>query len=383
MLAKHFGTNRYIYNYFLALRKEEYENKNKSRNFYEDCKSLTELKKTLPWMSDVDSQNIEYSLKCIQAAYENFFEKRCGLPKFKSKHDKKSFRTRDRIKVIKNRIYISKFREGIKLAKHTKNKIINGEKVKVTNEIEGKIRFATTSQNKSKQYYVSITVEREIPNLPKLDNEIGIDLGIKDLVVQSNGKRHPNPKTLKKHERKLKILQRRLSKKKKGSNNREKDRLKFAKLHQRIKNIRVNNLYKITTQIIRENQTIYLESLAIKNMMKNHCLAKAIADCSWGEFVRQLKYKSEWYGREVFQIDQWFPSSKTCSCCGHIHKDLKLKDREWTCSCCSEHYDRDVNAAKMILKQGKIERDQALLQQQELKRVDSGINPNEERSSFG
>jgi putative transposase len=202
-----------------------------------------------------------------------------------------------------------------------------------------------------------------------VDTEIGVDLGIKTLATCSDGKVHENIKPYRQLKRKLKMAQRRLSRKKKGSKNRERARRKLAKIHLKVKNIRTDYLHKTTTKIIRENQTVYLESLNVLGMMKNHCLAGAVADASFYEIRRQLEYKAGWYGRTVKYLDRWFPSSKTCSECGFIKQDLKLKDREWNCPRCGTHHDRDLNAARMILKQGKIE-GKLPLERREVKRVD-------------
>ena len=225
----------------------------------------------------------------------------------------------------------------------------------------------------SGQYHVSITVERQIQELPKTDKEVGIDLGIKTLATCSDGTEYQNIKPYRTLKRRVKILQRRQSKKAKGSKNRERARQKLAKIHQKIKNIRNDHLHKTTTKIINENQVIYLETLAVQNMMKNHCLAGAIADASWYETNRQLEYKAGWYGRQIVRLDRWFPSSKTCADCGWINQGLKLKDREWTCQGCGKLVQRDPNAAKMILQQGKIQ-DRLPLERREYKRMDSGQN---------
>jgi putative transposase len=362
LLAKHFGAIRYTYNHFLAFRKEKYLTEKKSSNYYGDCKVLTELKKTLPWMKEVYSQSLQFAIKQLDAAYNNFFAGRGHFPKFKAKHAHQSFRIPQNVKVGENKLYIPKFLEGIKLVKHR--------------EIEGKIKFATISRNYTGQYHVSITVERDIPELPKLDTEVGVDLGIKTLATCSDGKAYENVKPYRTLARRLKMSQRRLSKKKKGSKNRDRAKRNLANIHLRIRNIRSNHIHQTTKKIINENQVVILESLAVRNMMKNHCLAGAIADASFFEITRQLEYKAKWYGREVVRLDRWFPSSKTCSGCGWINQNLKLKDRRWVCQGCGEDHDRDMNAAKMILQQGKIER-RVPLERREFKRVDSGKKPTE------
>lgn len=362
LLAKHFGAIRYTYNHFLAARKDKYLESKKSSNYYGDCKILTELKKTLPWMKEVYSQSLQFSLKCLDAAYNNFFAGRGKFPVFKAKHAHQSFRVPQNVKVGENRLYIPKFLEGIKMVKHR--------------EVEGEIKFATISRNKAGQYHVSITVERDIPVLPVVDAEVGVDLGIKTLAVCSDGTTYENAKPYRTLARRLKMAQRRLSSKKKGSKNRDRAKRKLAKMHLKVKNIRNDHLHKVTTKIIRENQTVYLETLNVQGMMKNHCLAGAIADASFYETKRQLEYKAGWYGRTVKYLDRWFPSSKTCSGCGFIKQDLRLSDREWACPRCGEVHDRDLNAARMILKQGKIE-GKLPLERREVKRMDSGRKPTE------
>lgn len=362
LLAKHFGAIRYTYNHFLAARKDKYLESKKSSNYYGDCKLLTELKKTLPWMKEVCSQSLQFSLKCLDAAYNNFFAGRGKFPVFKAKHANQSFRVPQNAKITENKLVIPKFLEGIRMVKHR--------------EVEGEIKFCSISRNKVGQYHVSITVERDIPVLPVVDTEVGVDLGIKTLAVCSDGTTYENVKPYRMLARRLKMAQRKLSSKKKGSKNRERAKRRLAKMHLKVKNIRQDHLHKVTTKIIRENQTVYLETLNVQGMMKNHCLAGAIADASFYETNRQLEYKAGWYGRTVKCLDRWFPSSKTCSGCGFIKQDLRLSDREWDCPRCGEVHDRDLNAARMILKQGKIE-GKLPLERREVKRVDSGRKPTE------
>lgn len=344
LLAKHFGCSRFLYNYFLARRKEEYLTTGRSNNFVRDCKELTELKKTIAWLKEPNSQSLQQAIKNLDAAYGNFFEKRAKFPKFKNKHDKQSFRVPQNIKLVEDRLVIPKFLEGIKC--------------KVHRPVNEEISFATITKNKSGQYYCTLMVEKEVEPHKKTKKEVGIDLGIKTLAVDSDGKEYENIRPLKSLKHKIKRIQRKLSKRRHKTTNTkskrvEKLRCKLARLHQKTKDVRQNHLHQTTKRLIDENQVIYLETLAVKNMMKNHCLAGAIADCGWYELTRQLEYKAEWYGRTIVKIDRFFPSSKTCSECHYIKQDLTLKDREWTCPECGTRHDRDVNAAKMILLQGK------------------------------
>ena len=346
LLAKHFGCSRFLYNHFLARRKEEYLTTGRSNNFVRDCKELTELKKEDEhiWLKEVNSQSLQQAIKHLDAAYGNFFEKRVKFPKFKNKHDKQSFRIPQNVRLVENKLVIPKFLEGIKC--------------KVHRPVNEEISFATITKNKSGQYHCTLMVEKEVEQHKKTKKEVGIDLGIKTLAVDSDGKEYENIRPLKSLKHKIKRTQRKLSKQRhkttdKQSKRVEKLRRKLARLHQKAKDVRQNHLHQTTKRLIDENQVIYLETLAVKNMMKNHCLAGAIADCGWYELTRQLEYKAAWYGRTIVKIDRFFPSSKTCSECHFIKQDLTLKDREWDCPECKTHHDRDVNAAKMILLQGK------------------------------
>ena len=344
LLAKHFGCSRFLYNYFLARRKEEYLTTGRSNNFVRDCKELTELKKTIVWLKEPNSQSLQQAIKNLDAAYGNFFEKRAKFPKFKNKHDKQSFRVPQNIKLVEDKLVIPKFLEGIKC--------------KVHRPVNEEISFATITKNKSGQYYCTLMVEKEVKPHKKTKKEVGIDLGIKTLAVDSDGEEYENIRSFKSLQHKIKRTQRKLSKRRHKTTNTkskrvEKLRRKLARLHQKVKNVRQNHLHQTTKKLIDENQVIYLETLAVKNMMKNHCLAGAIQDCGWYELTRQLEYKAAWYGRTIVKIDRFFPSSKTCNKCHFIKQDLTLKDREWDCPECGVRHDRDVNAAKMILLQGK------------------------------
>lgn len=344
LLSKHFGCVRYIYNYFLNRRIKFYlENKEKidhkkSLNYYDDAAELTKLKKQIEWLQEPNAQALQYSLRCLEAAYSAFFKKRAKFPRFKAKHKKNSFTTPQDIRLDGGKLYIAKFREGIKYDNHRL--------------VEGKICHATVSKNKAGQYFVSICVKKEIEKLPKIDKTVGIDLGLKTLVVQSDGKKYENIKPYKNLHEQLKKLQQWFSRTTKGSKRHEKLRLRIAKLYQRMVNIRTNHLHKVSTKIIRENQTIIMEDLAVKNLMKNHKLAGVFGDVALGELIRMIKYKAEWYGRTFVQVGRFFPSSKLCSHCGWLNQGLTLDVREWTCPKCITHHDRDANAASNIKRQG-------------------------------
>lgn len=340
LIAKHFGSKRFIFNYFLNERKTSYLTNKKKLNYYDNAKSLTTLKRQdqYIWLKEVNSQTLQAALRDLDTAYNKFFSKRNRFPKFKSKRNQQSFRVPQAVKYSKGKLTIPKFKKPIK--------------VREDRPLTGKILFATISRNPSGKYFAAITVETEHTSYAATKEQIGVDLGIKNLVICSNGKTYPNIKTTKKYAKQLAYEQRQLSKKTKGSNNRSRQRIKVAKVHEKISNIRHNHLHQTSSCIVRENQTICAESLTVMNMMKNHCLAKAIADVSWGELLRQLQYKSEWNGRTFIQVNRFFPSSKTCNKCKFIHEGLTLNNRSWVCSQCKAELDRDINAAKNILEQG-------------------------------
>jgi len=340
LLSKHFGCCRFVYNYFLNQRVTAYLNDKKTLNYYDNAKELTKLKKQedKAWLKEVNAQSLQKTLNNLDNAYGKFFAHSAKFPKFKNKMAKQSFCVPQYGKVKGNHLYIAKFREGIKIKLHRK--------------IKGKIKHITINHNPSGQYFACVCVEREIKHLPPKTKVVGIDLGIKTLAVQSDGKIYPNIKPYCKFEKQLKKLQQWFSRTTKGSNHREKLRKRIAKLHQRIKNIRNDHLNKVSLEMVKDNGTIILEDLNVKGMIKNHCLAKSIVDVSWSELIRMIKYKAEWRGHNVVQVSRWFPSSKTCNNCDYIKKDLTLGDRKWTCSRCNAKHDRDINAAKNIKQQG-------------------------------
>lgn len=344
-IQKTFGCCRFVYNQTLAYRKDLYENKKESMNKIA-CNNYVNqiLKKEYEWLKEVDKFALTNSVYNIDSAYQKFFKEHSGYPKFKSKRDnKKSYTTN----ITGNNIEVSFERSRIKLPK------LKWIKAKVHREFVGKIKSVTVSQNSSGKYFVSILVETEHILMKSTGCIVGLDLGIKDLLITSNGEKFDNIRTTKKYEDKLAKEQRKLSHKVKGSKNWNKQRIKIARIHEKIHNTRIDNLHKISHKLISENQVIISEDLAVLNMVKNHNLAKAISDCGWYELTRQLSYKSDWNNRQYIKINRFYASSQTCNCCGYVNSDTKdLYVREWICPKCGTRHDRDVNAAKNILNEG-------------------------------
>ena len=340
LLNKHFGSVRWSYNYFLNQRKQEYLNNKKSITYNQQSKFLTELKTNdeTEWLKEVNSQSLQYSLKCLDQAYQNFFNKRTQFPKFKSKRNKNSFTCPQFVKNDDNLLFIPKFQEGIEMIMERK--------------IKGTIKKATITKTPTGKYFVSILTEMEYQPLQKTNQSVGIDLGIKDFLVLSNGTKIKNHRFLKHYERSLKLNQQSLSRKTGKSIRYEKQRIKVALIYEKITNSRMDLIHKTTNSLIKQFDTIYLEDLNVKGMMKNHKLSKAIGDVAWGTFVQVLDYKALWNDKQVIHIDRFFPSSKTCSKCGWINNGLTLKDRTWICPKCGEKHDRDFNAATNILNEG-------------------------------
>ena len=340
LLDKHFGCIRYVYNYFLNERKEQYQADKKSDNYYKQAATLTELKKKeeTAWLKEVNSQSLQFALRCLDTAYVNFFRGNAKFPRFKSRKKKNSFTVPQFAKLKGGRFFAPKFKEGIK--------------VNVHREVKGEIGKCTLSKTPTGKYFVSILSEEQYQPKEKTGSVCGVDLGLKDFAITSDGVKFKNNKYTKHYEKELAKAQRHLSRKTKGSNSFERQRRKTARIHEKITNSRMDNLHKVSHRLVSDYDIIALEDLNVKGMVKNHKLAKHISDASWGTFIRLLEYKADWNDKQIVKVNRFYPSSKTCGGCGWINQDLKLSDREWTCNSCGVVHDRDVNASVNILKEG-------------------------------
>jgi putative transposase len=342
MFLQHFGACRFVYNWSLEQKIKAYGTDKTTISCFDLNAMLPDLKKEFEWLKDVNSQSLQQAQKRLDSAFKRFFREKHGFPKFKSKKNPiQSFQVPQNYKVDfdNNQVKLPK----IGLVKTTLHR-----------RFAGILKIATVSMTTTGKFFISILVEdgKEIPKKEPFgyDSTIGLDVGIKDFVTMSDGIKIDNPKFLRDSIKRLEALQRRLSKTKKGSKNRDKARQKVALQHEKVANQRKDFLHKTSSKIVSDNQAIAIETLNVAGMMKNHCLAQAISDVSWSEFFRQLEYKCEWYGKTLLRIGQFEPSSKICNVCGSINHDLKLSDREWTCAGCGTLHDRDVNASINIKK---------------------------------
>ena len=333
LIAKHIGSVRFVYNLALETKLSAYAGYKKTLSQFDLQKQLVELKKELPWLKETNSQSLQVALKQLDVAYTNFFKARAEFPKYKSKRARQSFNVPQNVRIIDGRLVLPKFLEGFKIKLHR--------------ELGGEIKSCTISRTPSGKYFASILVDTKqampAPVPITEDGTIGVDLGIKDFATTSDAKVFENPKHLRKAQSKLKYLSRKYSKYK------GKRTLKrLQKQHEVVANKRKDFLHKVSIKLVSENQAIAIEDLNVKGMVKNHRLAQAITDVSWSTFTTMLEYKAKWYGKNLLTIGRFEPSSKTCSCCGYINKELTLAIREWTCPSCGSALDRDVNAAVNI-----------------------------------
>jgi len=347
-IQRTFGCCRFVFNYFLAMRIDMYNGNRETLGYNACCAALTTLKKAILWLCEPDATALQSALRDLEIAYQNFFRRvkkgeKPGFPHFKSKRNRrKSYRSKrvgDNISVLDGHVKLPKL--GLVRAA-------------ISKRVEGRILNATVSQSPSGKYFVSICcTDVEITQYDATGETVGLDMGLKDIAITSDGTAHPNHKHLRQSEKKLARAQRRLSRKSRGSNNREKARVKVARIHEQIENQRNDALHKLTTDLVRGYDVICIEDLAVKNMLRNHKLAKSIADASWGELSRQLRYKCEWHGKALITVDRFFASSQICGSCGAKNAEVRdLAIRTWKCPQCGAEHDRDVNAAKNILNEG-------------------------------
>ena len=352
--AKTFGCVRKVYNLMLNDRKKAYEEVKNDPSKKMTFPTPAKYKKEFPFLKEVDSLALANAQLHLDKAYKNFFrDKSVGFPRFKSKKNPvQSYTTNNQNGTVA--LIDSKFIKVPKL----KSLI----RIKLHRQPKGMIKSATISRHASGKYYISLLCKEEISELPKTNSAIGIDLGITDFAILSDGQKIDNNKFTSKMEKKLKREQRKLSRrallaKQKGINlfeakNYQKQKRKVARLHEKVMNQRTDFLNKLSTEIIKNHDIICIEDLNVKGMLRNHKLARSISDVSWSSFVAKLQYKADWYGREIIKVDQWFPSSQICSECGHKDGKKSLDIREWTCPICHTHHDRDINASINILIEG-------------------------------
>lgn len=351
LIAKTIGCSRFVFNHFLAQWKDTYKKTGKGLTYNSCSAELTKLKKELIWLTEVDSIALQSSLKNLAVSYTRFFNKQNKAPRFKSKkNDVQSYmtkKTNNNIAIVDDKIKLPK----LGLVRFAKSR-----------EVRGRILNATVRRNPSGKYFVSILAETKVQPLERTGSSIGVDLGVADFAILSDGQKVDNNKFTLKMEKKLKREQRKLSRralnaKNKGINlfdakNYQKQKRKVARLHEKVMNQREDFLNKLSTEIIKNHDIICIEDLNTKGMLRNRKLAKSISDVSWSAFVSKLEYKAKWYGKTIVKISRWFPSSQICSDCGHQDGKKSLETREWTCSVCHNRHDRDINASKNILAEG-------------------------------
>lgn len=339
-LAKTFGCARYVYNYALNLRSRAWKERQERINYAATSTALTELKRQpeVAWLNEVSSVPVQQSLRHLQTAFVNFWQNGAAYPNFKKRDGRQSAEFTH-----------SGFQWDGKTLKLAKIGKVN---VRWSRQFVAQPSTIHVSRTPAGRYYVSFRVDEPLPVLPEASGQVGVDLGLTCFAALSDGAKHQSPRPLRRKMAQLKCAQKALSRKRKGSKNRSKAKLRVAKIHQKISDIRRDDLHKLSTRLVRENQTIAIEDLNVRGMMANHSLAGAIGDSGWSELARMFEYKSAWHGRTFVRIDRWFPSSKTCSACGVVAASLPLSVRFWSCGACGAGHDRDVNAARNILAEG-------------------------------
>lgn len=347
ILLRTFGCVRIVWNRTLSARHARWHAEQKSTSYAATDRALTTMKRDpdLAFLNEVSAVPLQQTLRHQQSAFSAFFAKRARYPRFKSRRSRQSAHySRAGFSLRDGKLRLAKTDALLRFVWSWPDvdvATLNPTMVVVSREPDGR-------------WYVTFAVESEaLQPLESVGQAVGVDLGVKDFAVTSDGERIPNPRHLERKARNLARYQRRMARCQRGSANRAKAKAKVARAHRKVRNTRQDFLHRASTRLVRENDTIVIENLAVKNMVRNRCLARAISDCGWGEFRRQLEYKCEWYGRQLIAIDRWYPSSKTCSACGHLLASLSLSTRHWTCPSCGTRHDRDVNAAKNILAAGQ------------------------------
>ena len=352
LIARTFGCCRFVFNHYLAIRKDTYEQTGETVNYYACAKDMTGLKQQeeTQCLKEVDATALQSALRDLDDAYKHFFrrmkagEKKWDFPRFKNKHNpRQSYKSKCNGNTIK-----------VLDGKHIRLPKLGAVRCAVSKQVQGRILSATVSRDPSGKYFVALCcTDVDIPMLPPTGSKVGVDIGVKDLAIVSDGAKYDNPKNYYKSQQKLARLQRQLSRKAKGSNNRKKAQLKVARLHEHIANQRKDAIHKMTSELVAKHDIICLEDLNAKGILRNHKMAKAVSDASFGEIRRQLEYKAAWHGKTVKFVSRWYPSSQLCHCCGQqnpLVKDLSI--RTWVCPCCGAEHDRDINAAINIKEEG-------------------------------
>lgn len=355
LIERTFGCTRWVWNHFLNKRQVEYEETGRSSRAFKQMKDLPKLKDANPWLREVDSVSLQAVLQHLDRAYDNFYRRvaskkkggykgTTGYPRFKGKHNRhQSYTTKN----VGHTVYVAD-------DKHVRLPKLGMVKAKVSRPVTGVVKSATVSRNPAGEYYVTIKCAGVHKSMaPAKGDAIGIDLGLKDYCITSEEVKHPNHRYLKQSEKRLRRAKRSLSRKPKGGTNHEKQRLRVAKLEQKVARQRRDVLDKLSTSLVRTHPVICMETLMPKNMVRNHRLAKHIGDAAWGEFAHMLDYKAGWYGRKIIHVDRFYPSSQLCHDCGYLNPEVKnLEVREWTCPQCGVFHDRDVNAANNLRDEG-------------------------------